>query len=70
MGYDTENEAVVEYFKEKLKDYPFHMKDYLFKEPFLWEIEKVILVYTNIQLNMEWDLEAYTLLCLKIIMFF
>lgn len=40
MGYDTENEAVVEYFKEKLKDYPFHMKDYLFKEPFSWEIEK------------------------------
>ena len=27
VGYDTENEAVVDYFKEELKDYPFHMRD-------------------------------------------
>lgn len=27
VGYDTENEAVVDYFKEELKDYPFHMPD-------------------------------------------
>lgn len=40
VGYDTENEAVVDYFKEELKDYPFHMKDYLFQEPFSWKIEK------------------------------
>ena len=40
VGYDTENEAVVEYYKEKLKDYPFHMMDYLFREPFSWKIEK------------------------------
>ena len=40
VGYDTENEAVVDYFQEELKDYPFHMKDYLFREPFSWKIEK------------------------------
>lgn len=40
VGYDTENEAVVDYFKEELKDYPFHMRDYLFREPFSWKIEK------------------------------
>lgn len=40
VGYDTENEAIVDYFKEELKDYPFHMKDYLFQEPFSWKIEK------------------------------
>lgn len=40
VGYDTENEAVVDYFKEELKDYPFHMGDYLFREPFSWKIEK------------------------------
>lgn len=40
VGYDTENEVVVDYFKEELKDYPFHMKDYLFQEPFSWKIEK------------------------------
>ena len=40
VGYDTENEAVVDYFKEELKDYPFHIKDYLFREPFSWKIEK------------------------------
>ena len=37
VGYDTENEAVVDYFKEELKDYPFHMRDYLFREPFFVE---------------------------------
>ena len=26
--------------KEELKDYPFHMRDYLFREPFSWKIEK------------------------------
>ena len=36
----AENEAVVDYFKEELKDYPFHMRDYLFREPFSWKIEK------------------------------
>lgn len=40
VGYDIENETVVNYFKEELKDYPFHMKDYLFQEPFSWKIEK------------------------------
>lgn len=40
VGYDTENKAVVDYFKEELKDYPFHIKDYLFREPFSWKIEK------------------------------
>ena len=40
VGYDTENEAVVDYFKEELKDYPFHMRDYLFREQFSWKIEK------------------------------
>lgn len=40
VGYDTENEAVVEYFREKLSDYPFQMNDYLFQEPFSWKIEK------------------------------
>ena len=40
IGYDTENEAVVGYFKEELKDYPFNIKDYLFREPFSWKIEK------------------------------
>lgn len=40
VGYDTENEAVVEYFREKLSDYPFQVNDYLFQEPFLWKIEK------------------------------
>ena len=40
VGYDTENETVVDYFREKLKDYPFHMRDYLFREPFSWKIEK------------------------------
>ena len=37
------NEVVVDYFKEELKDYPFHMKDYFFREPFSWEIELLIL---------------------------
>lgn len=41
VGYDTENEAVFDYFKEELKDYPFHMEDYLFKEPFSWKIKKI-----------------------------
>ena len=49
VGYDTENEAVVDYFKEELKDYPFHMRDYLFREPFSWKIEKEILIHMNIQ---------------------
>lgn len=40
VGYDTENEAVVDYFKEELKDFPFHIKDYLFQDPFSWKIEK------------------------------
>lgn len=40
VGYDTENEVVVEYFREELSDYPFHMDDYLFQEPFSWKIEK------------------------------
>lgn len=41
VGYDTENEAVVEYFREKLSVYPFQMNDYLFQEPFSWKIEKI-----------------------------
>lgn len=40
VGYDTENEAVVDYFREELRDYPFHVNDYLFREPFSWKIER------------------------------
>lgn len=40
VGYDTENVAVVEYFREKLSEYPFHMNDFLFQDPFSWKIEK------------------------------
>ena len=40
VGYDTENEAVVDYFKNELKDYPFIGYDYMFKEPFAWKIER------------------------------
>lgn len=40
VGCDTENEAVVDYYKEELRDYPFHRRDYMFKEPFSWKIMK------------------------------
>ena len=41
VGYDTENEAVVDYFRENLANYPFHDGDYIFKEPFVWKMEKL-----------------------------
>lgn len=40
VGYDTENEAVVDYFKEELKDYPFHMRDYLSVNHFRGKLKK------------------------------
>lgn len=49
-GYDTENVYVVDYFKEELKDYPFHLDDYLFKEPFSWKIikkDRMVYEYSN-----------------------
>lgn len=40
IGYDTENFYVVDYFKKELKDYPFHLDDHLFREPFSWKVIK------------------------------
>ena len=37
---------------------------------FRGKLKKENSVYMNIQLNTEWDLEAYISPCLKIIMFF
>ena len=38
LGYDLENEAVVDYYRRFLSDYPFCNGDNLFSEPFLWNI--------------------------------
>lgn len=40
LGYDIENEFVVQYFRNELRQYPFHDGDYIFQEPFSWKIVK------------------------------
>lgn len=40
VGYDIENEYVVEYFKNELKVYPFISGDFYFHEPFAWKIDE------------------------------
>lgn len=50
IRYDTENFYVVDYFKQELKDYPFHLDDYLFREPFSWKVikkDKRVYEYSN-----------------------
>lgn len=40
LGHDTENEYVVDYYREKLGEFPFHHQDYILDNPFAWEIAK------------------------------
>ncbi len=41
IGYNEENDYVLEYFKNELKNYPFNVEeDFLFRTPFSWKIEK------------------------------
>ena len=70
VGYDTENETVVDYFREKLKDYPFHMKIIFFVNHFRGKMKKEIVICMNIPQNMGWDLAACILRYQEIIMSF
>lgn len=40
FGYNTENEHVVDYFKNELECFPFEKKDYILDNPFSWNIQK------------------------------
>lgn len=38
VGFDTENEYVVDYYRKNLKDFPFGTGDYILDNPFSWNI--------------------------------
>lgn len=38
VGFDTENEYVVDYYRKKLKDFPLGSGDYILDNPFSWNI--------------------------------
>ena len=38
VGVDTENEYVVDYYRKKLKEFPFGRGDYILDNPFSWNI--------------------------------
>lgn len=38
VGFDTENEYVVDYYRKNLKDFPFGAGDYILNNPFSWNI--------------------------------
>lgn len=38
VGFDTENEYVVDYYRNKLKDFPLGLGDYILDNPFAWNI--------------------------------
>lgn len=38
VGFDTENEYVVDYYCKKLKDFPLGRGDYILDNPFSWKI--------------------------------
>ena len=38
IGFDIENEYVVDYYFKKLKDFPFGREDYILDNPFSWNI--------------------------------
>lgn len=38
VGFDTENEYVVDYYRKKLKDFPLGLGDYILDNPFAWNI--------------------------------
>ena len=40
VGYDTENQYVVDYYREKLTMFPFDLRDYIFDNPFSWNIKE------------------------------
>lgn len=41
IGYDTENDYVVDYYKNELSGFPWQSGDFLFKNPFAWKIRKL-----------------------------
>lgn len=41
LGYNTENEQVVDYFKNELEFFPFGENDYILDNPFSWNIQKL-----------------------------
>ena len=42
IGYTEENDYVLDYFKNTLKNFPFDCKDeFLFKSPFIWQIKEI-----------------------------
>lgn len=51
IGYTEENDYVLDYFKNTLKDFPFDCKDdFLFRSPFIWQIKEAVngeLQYVN-----------------------
>lgn len=38
VGFDTENDYVVDYYRNKLKDFPIGFGDYILDNPFAWNI--------------------------------
>lgn len=40
VGHDTENQYVVDYYREKLAMFPFDLDDYIFDNPFAWNIKE------------------------------
>lgn len=40
IGHNTENECVVEHFRNKLKGFPIGRGDYILDNPFAWEIQE------------------------------
>lgn len=40
IGYNTENDYVVEYYKDNLEAFPWALNDFIFDYPFAWKIEK------------------------------
>ena len=41
IGHTEENDYVLDYFKNTLKDFPFDCKDdFLFRSPFIWQIKE------------------------------
>lgn len=38
VGFDTENEYVVDYYRKNLQDFPFESDDYILDNPFSWNI--------------------------------